>query len=89
VLWAGCYWQATRGGLAFRAPSPAARNTVSLRAPGASATPPVTAQTLDTERQPLSGFAEVTDQVRAAGVGPTRWANGAGRQGEDRYAAWD
>ncbi|MDA0161876.1 hypothetical protein OM076_16500 [Solirubrobacter ginsenosidimutans] len=91
VLWAGLYWAgdtaAGSGGAA--APSPAARNTVSLRAPGAGAYTTITAQTLDTNGSRFSGFAEVTAQVRAAGVGAYTVANVQAATGEDRYAAWD
>ena len=91
VLWAGLYWAgdtaAAPGGAA--APSPALRRTASLRVPGAGGYGPITAQTLDTNGTRYSGFAEVTNQVRAAGVGTYTVANVQTGTGEDRYAAWD
>ena len=84
VLWAGCTGPVIpprrRAGAA--APNPALRNTASLRVPGATAYAPITAQTLDTNGTRYSGFAEVTNQVRAAGVGAYTVANvqsGTGR----------
>ena len=91
VLWAGLYWAgdtaAAAGGAA--APSPGLRNTVSLRAPGAGGYAPITAQNLDATGTRYSGFAEVTDEVRLAGVGSYTVANVQSGRGEDRYAAWD
>ena len=79
--------RAAAGGSA--APTPALRNSVSLRAPGATAYGTITAQTLDTNTTRYSGFAEVTDLVRASGVGTYTVANVQSGTGEDRYAAWD
>ena len=62
---------------------------MSLRVPGAGAYAAVTAQTLDTNGTRYSGFAEVTNQVRAAGVGAYTVANVQAGTGEDRYAAWE
>ena len=91
VLWAGLYWAAdtATGSGGAAAPSPAARNTVSLRVPGAGAYATITAQTLDTNGSRLSSFADVTNQVRAAGVGAYTVANVQAGTGVDRYAAWD
>ena len=91
MLWAGLYWAgdtaaAPRGAAA---PSPALRNTVSLRVPGAAGYGPITAQTLDTNTTRYSGFADVTEPVRTAGVGTYTVANVQSGTGEDRYAAWE
>jgi uncharacterized repeat protein (TIGR01451 family) len=91
VLWAGLYWAGDTAGASggSAAPNPALRNTVSLRIPGAAAYAPITAQTLDTNTTRFSGFAEVTDQVRTAGVGTYTVANVQAGTGSDRYAAWE
>jgi uncharacterized repeat protein (TIGR01451 family) len=91
VLWAGLYWAgdtatAPRGAAA---PSPLLNNTVSLRLPGAAAYSLVTADNLDPTTTRYSAFADVTDEVREAGVGTYTVANVQSGTGEDRYAAWD
>jgi len=91
VLWAGLYWAgdtaAARGGAP--APNPAARGTVSFRVPGEAAYQPVTAPAPDVTATRYSAFAEVTEQVRLAGVGTYTVANVQAGTGEDRYAAWE
>ena len=71
------------------APTPAARASVLLRLPGASAYQPVSAGTLDTNGTRFSGFADVTAAVREAGQGAYTVANVQSGTGGDRYGAWD
>ena len=91
VLWAGLYWAgdtaAAAGGSA--APNPALRNIASLRVPVRPAMPRSPPRRSTRTGTRYSGFAEVTDQVRAAGVGTYTVANVQAGTGEDRYAAWE
>jgi hypothetical protein len=93
VLFAGLYWGAdtTAGGSGAAAPSPAARNTVKLKVPGGATYSNVTASVLDTDSASTSryqGFANVTSQVQAAGVGTYTVANVQAGTGTDRYGGW-
>ena len=96
VLFAGLYWAgdtsagATVGTVrGTAAPTPSARGTVRLRAPGATGYTAVSAATLDTNGTRFSGFADVTDAVRQAGPGAYTVANVQSGTGGDRYGAWD
>jgi hypothetical protein len=91
VLFAGLYWagDTAAGARGAAAPTPSARGTVLLRAPGATTYATVTASTLDSNGTRFSGFANVTDSVRQAGPGDYTVANLQAGKGEDRYGAWD
>jgi uncharacterized repeat protein (TIGR01451 family) len=91
VLFAGLYWagDTSAGARGAAAPTPAARGTVLLRLPGATAYSTVSSSTLDTNGTRFSGFADVTDTVREAGPGAYTVANLQSGKGEDRYGAWD
>ena len=93
VLFAGLYWGAdtTAGGSGAAAPSPLSRNTVKLKVPGGATYSNVTASVLDTDSASASryqGFANVTSQVQAAGVGTYTVANVQAGTGTDRYGGW-
>jgi hypothetical protein len=96
VLFAGLYWAGDTSAGAIvgtvrgtAAPTPAARGSVLLRVPGATAYGPVSASTLDSNGTRFSGFADVTDAVRQAGPGAYTVANVQAGTGGDRYGAWD
>jgi uncharacterized repeat protein (TIGR01451 family) len=96
VLFAGLYWagDTSAGGKVgtvsgTAAPTPAARNTVLFRAPGAATYSTVTASTLDSSGTRFSGFADVTTAVRDAGPGAYTVANVQSGTGSDRYGSWD
>jgi uncharacterized repeat protein (TIGR01451 family) len=91
VLFAGLYWGARTaagsGGAAAR--NAAARNLVKFKAPGASAYTQLTADQLDDGTGGIyQGFADVTDQVRAAGNGQYTVADVQASTGADTLAGW-
>lgn len=91
VLFAGLYWggrtSAASGGAA--APSPAARGSVLLQAPGGSYQP-ITGAVADSAAvtSAYTGFADVTALVAAGGPGAYTVANVQSGTGIDRYAGW-
>ena len=87
VLWAGLYW----GGDSSGAPNAAARDTVKLRAPGASSygtiTGSVDSADVGTTRY-FQGFADVTSAVASAGAGVYTVADVQSGTGSKHFAGW-
>lgn len=92
VLFAGLYWggRVTAGSGGLPAVAPAARGSVLLRGPGASAWPAVNGAVADSGAVPgaYSGFADVTALLQAGGAGQWSVANVQAGTGLDRYAGW-
>lgn len=90
VLFAGLYWggEVERGASGSAAPSPGARGTVKLRAPGAAAYSTITASTVDDGDIIYQGFADITSRVAAAGNGVYTVANVQTATGGDRLGGW-
>ncbi len=97
VRFAGLYWGSdlTAGTNGAAAANSALRNTVSFRAPGASAYASLTADTVDdlvpgagNTSQYYQGFKDVTSLVQAAGNGSYSVANVQAGTGQNRYAGW-
>jgi uncharacterized repeat protein (TIGR01451 family) len=92
VLFAGLYWGAdtSAGTGGAGAPDPSAMGTVEFAVPGGAYTA-VTASQLDTSSAAptrYQGFADVTNQVAAAGSGTYAVANVQAGTGNDRYGGW-
>jgi uncharacterized repeat protein (TIGR01451 family) len=91
VLFAGLYWggRTTAGSGGSAAPTPAARGTV-LFAPPGGAYQTLTGSVDDSTviAGSYGGFANVTDQVAAAGSGVYSVGNVQAGTGIDRYAGW-
>ena len=77
VLFAGLYYggRLTAGSGGSPAPSPGARNTVLLNAPGDSGYQALTASQVDDSSTQYQGFVDVTSIVAAAGAGTYTTAN--------------
>jgi predicted actin-binding protein len=93
VLFAGLYWGAdtSAGSSGAAAPNAAAKNTVKLKVPGGSSYSTITASQVDTDNARATryqGFADVTSQVQAAGVGTYTVANVQAGTGSDRWGGW-
>ena len=94
LLFAGLYFGAatTAGTGGQAAPSPAQRNTVKFKVPGAASYATLTAGTLDTGSSDTAGryqgFVNVTDLVAAAGSGVYWVGDVQAGTGLDRYAGW-
>lgn len=90
VLFAGLYWggEITAGASGSAAPTPAARNTVKLKAPGASTYSTITASTVDDGSIIYQGYADITARVAAAGNGVYTAANVQTGTGADRLGGW-
>lgn len=92
VLFAGLYWggRVTAGSGGLPAAAPAARGSVLLRGPGASAWTTVNGAVADSGAVPgaYSGFADVTALLQAGGAGQWSVANVQAGTGLDRYAGW-
>ena len=90
VAWAGLYWgadtSAGTGGTA--AATPASRNTVLFKTPGASTYTPITATQVDLTGTQYQGFADVTALVQSARSGEYSTANLQAGRGADRYGGW-
>lgn len=72
-------------------PNPAARNSVVLKAPGASGYQPLVALQVDdttTDGNDFQGVVDVTDEVRAGGAGSYWVGNVQAGTGQDRQAGW-
>ncbi|CAB4695702.1 unannotated protein [freshwater metagenome] len=90
VLFAGLYWggEVTAGSGGSAAPTTSARNTVKLKAPGASSYTTITASVVDDGDIIYQGFADVTSRVAAAGNGTYTVANVQTGTGADRLGGW-
>ena len=92
VLFAGLYFggRVTAGSGGAAAPNAAARGTALFKPAGGAVYAPVTGEVDDSTA--ITGayvaFADVTDQVRAAGAGRYAVANVQSGTGLDRYAGW-